>query len=92
MDSKTIEHIALLARLDLPENSKRSFADEFEKIIAFVQRVELLPTDGIEPMVSPVGSHVKLRIDTPGMCLLSADVAKMAPDSKEMLFSVPKVI
>ena len=92
MDSKTIEHIALLARLDLPEDSKHSFADEFEKILSFVRRVELLPTDGVEPMVSPVDAHVKLRIDTPRSTLLQEEVAKMAPDLKEMLFSVPKVI
>ena len=92
MDRETILHIAELARLEFGEEELEQFARQFEQIIAFVEKISELDVDGLEPMVSPLEGAVPLRPDKPGETLSPEEALKNAPDNKEGLFGVPRVI
>ncbi len=92
MDIAQIKHIAELARLEFSEEELKKFAEQFNKIIEFVNKVSELPVDGLEPMITPLGENLVLRPDEPGETLPSEDALRNAPDNKEGLFGVPRVI
>lgn len=92
VDEKLIRHIANLAKLRFEDEELEKFRVQFEQIINFVEKVNELPTDGLEPMVSPLEEPVKLRDDEPGKTLDHKDAVRNGPDVREGLFSVPRVI
>ncbi len=92
MKRELVIHIAELARLYFDEDALTDFVEEFSRIIEFVEQVEKLPTEGIAPMTSPLDEPSRLRQDEPKEVLSPDDALKNAPENKEGLFAVPKVI
>jgi len=93
MDKNQIRHIGELARLEFGDEELEQFAEQFGRIIEFVEKVSELDVEGLEPMISPLDeAAVQLRPDTPGETLSPEDALKNAPDNKEGLFGVPRII
>lgn len=63
MDIKDIEHLALLARMDLTEEEKQALLVDMDKILEFVGQVQSLSEDTEEKAQIP-GPHNVLRTDT----------------------------
>ncbi|MGE5679697.1 MAG: Asp-tRNA(Asn)/Glu-tRNA(Gln) amidotransferase subunit GatC [Bacillota bacterium] len=89
---KDVEHIAELARLNFEENELESFTAELNNIITYVEKLNELDTEGVEPLSYPVEGHNKFREDKPGCSASHEDALKNAPDRDEDFFKVPKVI
>jgi aspartyl-tRNA(Asn)/glutamyl-tRNA(Gln) amidotransferase subunit C len=92
IDTDQVRHIARLARLRFTEQEITDFTLGFNQIVAYVDKLNEAPTDGVEPMESLLDVVNVLRDDEPGPMLTSAEALQNAPEKIEGFFGVPKVI
>lgn len=92
IDRKTVEHIALLARLELSEEEKARFEKQLSAILGYVEKLREVPLAGVEPLVHPMDLANVFREDEPRAPLPKADVLANAPAPEAPFFKVPKVI
>lgn len=63
MDSKTVKDIARLARIKLTEKEEEKMKDELSSILGFVEQLNKVPTDGVEPLYQNTGLLNSARSD-----------------------------
>jgi aspartyl-tRNA(Asn)/glutamyl-tRNA(Gln) amidotransferase subunit C len=89
--TKTVEHVARLARLSLDQEEATTFARQLDQILEYAQTLQDLDTEGVPPMSQAV-SVAAFREDKPQASLPLDGVLSEAPDAKDRLFRVPRVI
>jgi len=78
---KEVEHVALLARLNLEDSEKKTFAEQLGTIIEYADKLNKLNTDDVEPL-----DHI-----LPIYNVFRKDEAKSGPDREKMLSNAPLV-
>ena len=63
MDSKTVKNIAGLARIKLTEKEEEKMMDELSSILGFVEQLNKVSTEGIEPLYQNTGLLNSARSD-----------------------------
>ncbi len=87
-----VEYIAMLARLSFTDDEKEAMKEDLNQILNYVEKLNELNTDLIEPL-SNMGDRTNvLREDILKPSLSNQDVLKNAPDWQDRFFKVPKVI
>lgn len=92
IDPDQVRHIGNLARLRLSEAEVEQFSGQLSDILAYVEKLEQLDTDGVEPSAHALGMTNVFRPDEPGEPLLSSDALANAPGRDRNFFTVPKVL
>lgn len=92
IDTKTAGRVAKLARIAVPEEDLPTLADELNGILAFMEQLNEVDVDGIEPMTSVTPQRLKRREDVVTDGNQQEAVLKNAPDAREGFFAVPKVV
>lgn len=87
-----IKKISRLARIEVPESERENLANQVGKIIGWVEKLNEVNTDNVEPLVSVHDVALRLNKDEVSDGNISADILKNAPHAKYEYFSVPKVI
>jgi aspartyl-tRNA(Asn)/glutamyl-tRNA(Gln) amidotransferase subunit C len=72
MKKEHIEHLAVLAKMDLSEEEKEKYAGQFGDIIEFVEQLNELETRDVEPMFQVIDQKNVVRPDEEKL-LFSAD-------------------
>ncbi|MDX1390695.1 MAG: Asp-tRNA(Asn)/Glu-tRNA(Gln) amidotransferase subunit GatC, partial [Acidobacteriota bacterium] len=84
--------IAHLARLHVAEEELPGYVGELSRILELVERMDAVPTDGVEPMAHPLDQTQRLRADE----VTEDDQRELfqaaAPAVRDGLYLVPKVI
>ncbi len=92
IDEKTIQYVAALAKLTISEEEKAKVAGELEHILKYIETMNGLDTDGVEPMshVLPVKNVFRedIVVDSEDREVLLVN----APEKKEGSFVVPKTV
>lgn len=89
---KEVEHIAELARLKFNDDELQNFTIELNKILTYVEKLNELDTENVEPLSHPVEGSNEFRLDEVRKSLKTEEALKNAPEKDEMFFKVPKVI
>ena len=92
IDLKTIKHISKLSRISVDEKKAEKLAGDLNSIFDFIEKLNELKTDNIEPLTSVVETTLKLRSDEIKSENLREQVIKNSPEENEDYFVVPKVI
>jgi len=92
IDIKTVDEIAHLARLEFNEESKKEIQNDLNRMLSFVEKLNELDTDGIEPLIYMTNDRNVLREDTPEVTITQKEALKNAPRKDSDYFKVPKVI
>ena len=92
VDIQTVNKIAKLARLNIPENDKDNLIIDLNNILEFVAQLEEVETSNIEPLASVTGHKLPLRIDEVTDGNIEDLVLQNAPEKSSGFFVVPKVI
>ena len=92
MTPEQVQHIARLARLRFSDEEIEGFTAQFNQIVAYVEKLDEVDTEGVEPMASVLEAVNVLRDDLAGPMLSPAEALRNAPKKTEGFFSVPKVI
>ncbi|MEE9557877.1 MAG: Asp-tRNA(Asn)/Glu-tRNA(Gln) amidotransferase subunit GatC [Candidatus Brocadiales bacterium] len=93
IDKKTIDHVALLARLELSDEEKEVFTTQLEDILKHIEKLKELDTSQVEPMayVATTAKNV-FREDEARPSIDLEEALKNAPSRSGDFFKVPKVI
>jgi aspartyl-tRNA(Asn)/glutamyl-tRNA(Gln) amidotransferase subunit C len=92
IDTKVVDELAHLARLSYENEAKQEIVTELNKIIAFVEKLEEINTDGIEPLIYMVDETNITREDVMKQVVSQDEGLKNAPKKDSDYFRVPKVI
>ena len=91
--AETVEHVARLARLSLTKDERDTFARQLDDILGYAESIQALDEDTKDvPPMSHAGAATALREDAPRPGLPAEDVFGGAPDAKDGLFRVPRVL
>lgn len=89
---KDVEYVARLARLILAPQELEVMTGQMDAILGYVDKLNELDTEGIEPMAHAVPMANAFRADEIRPSIGIERVLKNAPESGEQCFKVPKVI
>lgn len=89
---KDVEYIAELARLKVNDQELDSFTEDLNEVLTYIDKLNELNTDNIEPLSHPVEGNNAFREDIVRPSVSTEDALKNAPDRDESFFKVPKVI
>ena len=92
IDLKTIKHISKLSRISVGEKKAEKLAGDSNSIFDFIEKLNELKTDNVEPLTSVAETTLKLRSDEVKSKNLRDQVIKNSPKENEDYFVVPKVI
>ncbi|HQT51987.1 MAG: Asp-tRNA(Asn)/Glu-tRNA(Gln) amidotransferase subunit GatC [Phenylobacterium sp.] len=92
IDAATVRKVARLARIAEPEDRIEPLAKELSGILAWIEQLAEVDTDGVEPMTSAVAVAAPMRDDVVSDGGDSARVLSNAPRTVGGFFVVPKVV
>ena len=87
-----IRHIAELARLELSPAEASAMQQELNGILALVDQMGAIDTEGVEPMSHPQAAMQRQRDDVVTESDQRAAFQSIAPQVEDGLYLVPKVI
>ena len=87
-----VDKLAHLSRLEFNETEKAEIKNDLQRMIAFVEKLNELNLDGIEPMLFMSDEVNVLREDEIKGSVSRAEALRNAPLHDEQFFKVPKVI
>ena len=92
IDLKTIKHISKLSRISVDEKRAEKLAGDLNSIFDFIEKLNKLKTDNVEPLTSVAETTLKLRSDEVKSKNIREQIVKNSPQDNEDYFVVPKVI
>jgi aspartyl-tRNA(Asn)/glutamyl-tRNA(Gln) amidotransferase subunit C len=92
IERKDVEHVARLARLALTDAELEKMRDQLNGILAYIEKLNALETDGVEPTSHAVPLVNVMRDDEPGPCLPRDEALANAPERAGEFFRVPRII
>ena len=92
VDADTVRRIAHLARIAVPETEIEHLQGELNAMLAFVEQLQEVNVEGVEPMTSVTPMAMKKRHDVVTDGEIAEYIVKNAPASADHFFLVPKVV
>lgn len=92
IDANTVRKAARLARIRVEEAQLEPLAQELTSIMAWIEQLNEVDTDGVEPMTSCVACALPLREDVVTDGNKREAVLANAPKADRGFFVVPKVV
>ena len=92
IDTETARKVAKLARIKVEEADLPALAQEFNAILGFVEQLNEVDVEGVEPMTSVTPMRLKRREDIVTDGNIQDKILSNAPDAREGFFAVPKVV
>ena len=92
IDLKTIKHISKLSRISVDDAKANKLAGDLNSIFDFIEKLNELNTDNVEPLTSVVETTLKLRADEVKSKNIRDQILKNSPEEHEDFFVVPRVV
>jgi aspartyl-tRNA(Asn)/glutamyl-tRNA(Gln) amidotransferase subunit C len=92
IDAATVRKVARLARIAEPEDRLEPLARELSAILSWIEQLEEVDTDGVEPMTTSVETALPMREDVVTDGGDPAKVLGNAPRTEKGFYVVPKVV
>ena len=89
---ETMEYLEILSQISLTEEEKQETAGELKKILAYMEKLEELDTDGVEPMSHVFPVQNVFREDIVEREDQREALLEIAPQKKEGQYLVPKTV
>jgi len=87
-----VKYVADLARIDLTQEQAAEFQPQLERILGYIEKLEALDVEGIEPTAHPNRIHNVFREDLPRPSLDKQAVLENSPRHANGLIVVPRVL
>ncbi|MBD3636232.1 MAG: Asp-tRNA(Asn)/Glu-tRNA(Gln) amidotransferase subunit GatC [Crocinitomicaceae bacterium] len=92
ISDELVDHIANLARLEFQGERKEAIKADLSKIIGFVDQLNLVDTEGVEPLIFMTDSINVLREDEAKVTVTQEEALKNAPNKDSDYFKIAKVL
>jgi len=89
---EAVGHIAHLARLELEPEEVETYTVQMDKILQYMDKLNSLNTEGIEPTSHAMPVVCVLREDLAGSSFSAGESTLNAPEKKGGFFKVPPII
>ena len=90
VDKSTVARIARLARIHVPEERQQTLASELNGILAWIEELNEVDTDKVEPLASVTGHSLPRRDDVVTDGDRVDEVLANVPETAGGFFVVPK--
>ncbi len=92
IDKKTVEHVAVLARIKLTEEETERFAKDFKDILDTFSSLNEVDTEGVRPSFHPIEMKNVMREDKEEKSLSQEDALANAEQKQDKLFKGPRAV
>jgi aspartyl-tRNA(Asn)/glutamyl-tRNA(Gln) amidotransferase subunit C len=92
IDKNTVKKVARLARIRISDGEVDTLSGELSKILAMIEQLSEVNTDGVEPMTSVIEMQMPEREDKVTDGGIPEKILANAPESMAGFFVVPKVV
>ena len=92
VDIDTVKRVANLARIAVSDEHAEQMQEKLNGILGFVEQLNEVDVEGVEPMTSVVDFAMKKRVDEVTDGDKAEDIVANAPVTDDHFFMVPKVI
>lgn len=89
---ETVDRIAELSKLEFNPDEKRAMVGDMNKILTFMEKLNELDTEGVEPLIYMTEEVNALRKDEVKHEITHEEALKNAPKKDSDYFRVPKVL
>ncbi|MEM1586357.1 MAG: Asp-tRNA(Asn)/Glu-tRNA(Gln) amidotransferase subunit GatC [Candidatus Bathyarchaeia archaeon] len=87
-----VEHIAQLAHIELTDEEKEIFLEQFNRILEFFRKIDEVNTEGVPPTYHVLGLTNVFREDEARESLPREEILKIAPKSEGGFFKSPRIV
>ena len=87
-----VRKIARLSRIAVPEDQLEPLAEDLSGIMGWIEQLNEVDIEGVEPMTSVVAAKLPMREDVVTDGNIQEQVLVNAPKSDEGFFVVPKAV
>ncbi|MCX2698977.1 MULTISPECIES: Asp-tRNA(Asn)/Glu-tRNA(Gln) amidotransferase subunit GatC [Ochrobactrum] len=92
VDISTVKRVANLARIAVNEDEAERMTGELNAILGFVEQLNEVDIEGVEPMTSVTPMKMRLREDAVTDGNIANAIVANAPVTEDNFFVVPKVV
>ncbi len=92
LSEEEVEHIAALARINISEEEKTLFTEQFNTILEYFELLAELDTDAVAPATPGINLATPFRTDTVKPSLTAEEALKNASKTERGFFKAPKII
>ena len=92
IDLKTIKHIAKLSRISVNDDKAKFLEKDLNSIFKFIEILNKVDTDKIEPLTSIADTTLQLRKDEIKTKNIREEILENSPEKNKDFFVVPKVV
>ncbi len=92
VDENTVNKLADLSKLEFDEGAKKEIIEDLNKILSFVDKLNELDTDNVEPLIYMTEETNILRKDKVVQKITQAQALINAPEKDSDYILVPKVL
>jgi aspartyl-tRNA(Asn)/glutamyl-tRNA(Gln) amidotransferase subunit C len=92
VDSALIQHLAHLSRLHVSPEAEPAMIEDLTRVLGFVDKLNEVNTDGLEPLIYMVDDVNVMREDTVQQDITRKDALKNAPRHDSDYFRVPRFV
>lgn len=92
VDKETVQRVARLARIAVTDEQAEALRGELNTILGFVEQLNEVDVDGVEPLTSVVQTSMKMRDDVVTDGDIAEKIVANAPEGADHFFAVPKVV
>ena len=92
IDKKTVAKIARLSKLEFNEEEGAVILKDMNKMLEFIDQLNELDTDNVEPLIHMNDEVNKLRTDSISSTITQAEALKNSPVKDSTYFKLPKVL
>tara|TARA_B100000965_G_C19318514_1_gene637662 strand:- start:395 stop:682 length:288 start_codon:yes stop_codon:yes gene_type:complete len=92
LNKEKIKHVAKLARISVNDTKLESLAKDLNSIFKFIEQLNELNTDKVEPLTSILNQSLRSRKDQINDGKIREKILKNSPKKNEEFFVVPKVV
>jgi aspartyl-tRNA(Asn)/glutamyl-tRNA(Gln) amidotransferase subunit C len=92
LSREQVQKLSHLARLEFSESELDGMMLDLDKMLAFVDRINQLDLEGVEPLIYMNNEVDKLRPDKSKSSVTREEALKNAPDRDTDYFRVPRVL
>ena len=92
IDLKTIKHISKLSRISVDDEKAKKLAGDLNSIFDFIEKLNKLNTDKVEPLTSIAETTLRFRSDEVQSKDIRSQILKNSPEENEDFFVVPRVV
>ena len=92
IDKNLVTYLEFLGRIELTEEQREATEKDLQDILTYIDTLNELPTDGVEPLSHSFPVTNVMREDEVKMHNTREDILMNAPEEKDGCFVVPKTV